>query len=247
MSLSSISLVDIGLIFQLVLLEGLLSFDNALALAALVNKKLKSEAERRRALVYGIWGAYVMRIAIIFVGVSLMRYEWVKVCAGFYLVFLAIQHLFFGEDPVAEEAALEDKVTPKFKMSAFWSTVISVELMDLMFSIDSIGVALAISDKQWILISGAVIGIIMMRFSAQIFIKLIDKLPLLETAAFILVGIAGMNVLLKTKDLPLGFTTLTIDMGLHENALLAVLLTVLIGSVVLNLLWPKKFAKVKVE
>ena len=168
-----LTLFDLGLIFQLVLLEGLLSFDNALALAALVNKRLKDENERRRALVYGIWGAYVMRVGIIFVGVSLMRYEWVKVSAGLYLVFLAVQHLFFShEDPVTEERRLEKKLPiSRLTLSPFWSTVLSVELMDLMFSIDSIGVALAISDKQWILITGAVIGIIMMRFSAQVFIR----------------------------------------------------------------------------
>ncbi len=236
------------IILQLIILEGLLSFDNALALAALVRKKLKDPAQRKRALLWGIWGAYVLRIGIIFVGVWLMKYEWVKALAGIYLVYLAINELFFHKNNNHEIDEINDIKngtignTLLVNTRVFVMVVIQVEIMDLMFSIDSIAVALAISDIKWVLITGAVFGVLLMRIAAQFFITLIEKFPILEKTAFVLVGIAGLNVLLKLKDLNLGFMSLTIDKPLPEEIFLGLMIGILIFALLLNKLFPKKFA-----
>ncbi|WP_186647005.1 TerC family protein [Fluviispira vulneris] len=236
---------QVVIIINLVILEGLLSFDNALALAALVRKKLKDVKLQKKALVWGLWGAYTMRVGIIFVGVWLMQYEWVKALAGIYLVYLAIHELFFHKKGVeTHETDLSDIKNTALKSSSrvFVMTILQVELMDLMFSIDSIAVALAISDVKWVLITGAVLGVLMMRIAAQFFIKLIDKFPILEKTAFVLVGFAGVNVLLKLKDLNLGFMYLTIDKHIPENIFLSMMVGILIGAMILNKLFPKKFS-----
>ncbi|APJ04272.1 TerC family protein [Silvanigrella aquatica] len=243
-----INFTYILIIIQLIILEGLLSFDNALALAALVRKKLKDPIQQKRALVWGIWGAYILRIGIIFVGVWLMKYEWVKALAGAYLVYLAIHELFFHKNNAHEFDELNNGSGGSNGSSllvgtkAFVMVILQVELMDLMFSIDSIAVALAISDVKWVLVTGAVLGVLLMRIAAQFFITLIEKFPILEKTAFVLVGIAGLNVILKLKDLNLGFTYLTIDKPMPEGLFLGLMVGILVFAMVLNKLFPKKFA-----
>jgi YkoY family integral membrane protein len=242
------NIAHVVIIIQLIILEGLLSFDNALALAALVRKKLKDPNQRRRALIWGIWGAYILRIGVIFIGVWLMKYEWVKALAGIYLVYLAIHELFFHKKNTHEFSELDaDNNESKTKSlivgtRVFVMVILQVELMDLMFSIDSIAVALAISDVKWVLITGAVLGVLLMRIAAQFFIVLIEKFPILEKTAFVLVGIAGLNVLLKLKDLNLGFMYLTIDKPMPEELFLGLMIGILVIAMLLNKLFPKKFA-----
>lgn len=234
---------DLAVVLQLVVLEGLLSFDNALALAALVEKRLPDPADRRRALTWGIWGAYLFRTAIIFVGVWLMANPWIRVVAGLYLVWIAVDELFLKRNSEQENA--KPIQLGILKLTPFWSVVISVELMDIMFSIDSIAVALALSKKTWVLVLGAMLGILMMRIAAQFFIVLIQKFPILIKTAFILVGLAGLNILLDTKGARVPFTDgyeINLDFAIPEHPFLIVLFSIFVGSLVLNWMFPEKFA-----
>lgn len=237
---------SIIIILELAIIEGLLSFDNALALAAFVKKKLKNPEQRKRALLWGIWGAYILRTATILFGVFLMKYEWVKAAAGIYLVYLAFHELFFVKKIHMKDVETQSNgkalgVVAKASPRVFLMALIQVELMDFMFSIDGVAVALAISNVAWVLVAGAILGILLMRVAAQYFILLIDKFPILEKTAFVLVGVAGLNIILKLKDLNLGFTTLTIDKPMPENVFFALMILILAGSFVLNrFIYPKK-------
>jgi YkoY family integral membrane protein len=247
--------MHIGMVFQLAILEGLLSFDNALALAALVSDRLKHPEDRRHALLWGIWGAYVMRVGIVFVGVTLMEHEWIKFLAGAYLIWLAVNELFLKkaeekEQPVKEahEFRLPDEqgqaIVPSAGWKAVWKTILAVELMDLMFSIDSVAVALAVSKEKWVLVTGAIIGILMMRVAASYFIRLIERFPILIETAFVLVGIAGLKVLLEIHQIKLG--SLVIPMlGIHipEGIFLPVMVAILLGAILLNYKFPEKFKR----
>lgn len=235
---------DFAVVVQLVILEGLLSFDNALALAALVEKRLTDPVERRRALKWGIWGAYLFRTIVIFVGVWLMANPWIRVAAGLYLVWIAVDELFLKKDGAEEKAV---SLNLGFvKLTPFWSVVVSVELMDIMFSVDSIAVALALSNKTWVLILGAMLGILMMRIAAQFFITLIGKFPILVKTAFILVGLAGLNILLDTKGAVVPFTggrAINLDVAIPEHPFLVLLFGIFVGSMILNRMFPEKFAR----
>lgn len=182
-------------IAYLVILEGVLSVDNALALAALVRGRLPDPVAQKHALRWGILGAYILRTVVIFAGVWLMEHWQVKACAAAYLIWLSINELFLkkGLDEGESEAG-----GLKLKwLSPLWSTIIAVECMDAMFSIDSIAVTLSVSDKVFVLIAGAVMGIMAMRFAAQLFIKLIERFPILEKTAFVLVLMAGVKIILE--------------------------------------------------
>lgn len=172
--------VSWGIIASLILLEGLLSADNALVLAVMVRHLPKEQ--QKRALFYGILGAYIFRFLAIGLGTYLVQFTLVKILGALYLLYIAYKGLFKSEPP-AEEAATGNKGT------SFWKTVLLVELMDIAFSIDSVVAAFGVSDKVWVLFLGGILGVLMMRGVAQVFLKLIEKFPELEQTAFILIAI----------------------------------------------------------
>jgi YkoY family integral membrane protein len=173
------------IILSLVIMEGLLSADNALVLAMMVKHLPKKR--RKRALVYGIWGAYIFRFIAIGVGTSLIKIWWIKLIAAAYLLNMAVS-FFFGYKE-------EENSTIKAAGKGFWATILTVELMDIAFSIDSVTAAFGIANQVWVLFLGAVLGILMMRGIAQIFVALIEKVPELESGAYILIAIIGLKMI----------------------------------------------------
>ena len=226
--LKTLTTTNVLAIFFLVLIEGLLSFDNSIALAAIVKKKLKNRKEQKKALIYGIWGAYFFRILVIFCGVWLMSFWQLKLVAGLYLIQLSIRELI----PKTKKEKNNLKVFNVKGLSSFWATVVSIELMDICFSIDSIGVALAISNIKWVLITGAMLGILTMRLAANIFIDLIERYPILEKAAFLLVGIAGIGVSLKA-----------FHVEVSETPFMLMLFGIFLGSMCWNQIYPQAVEK----
>jgi YkoY family integral membrane protein len=190
---------DLLVVLVLIILEGLLSCDNAVVLALLV--KDLPPAQRGKALRYGILGAYVFRITALFVAVWIMTIWWIKVVGGMYLCWLAID--FFRRSGDAKTAHREVKLI--FGLGAFWSTVVWVELTDIVFSVDSIAAAVALSKHLWVLILGGLLGILAMRFAAQGFVKLLELFPRLERCAFAAVGFIGLKLLLEFPMDVLGF------------------------------------------
>lgn len=171
-----------GIIGTLIILEGLLSADNALVLAVMV--KHLPEQQRRRALFYGILGAYVFRFLAIGMGVYLVQIWWIQILGGGYLLWIALKH-FLGKDD-------DDDV--ENKPMSFWRTVLMVELMDIAFSIDSVLAAFGVSNQIWVLFLGGILGVLMMRGVAQLFLALIQRFPELETTAFVLISIIGAKM-----------------------------------------------------
>jgi len=172
----------IPIILSLVILESLLSVDNALVLAAMVSHL--PEAQQKWALRAGMIGAYGLRgVSLLFVAYIIAN-PWVKLIAGAYLIYLMCSHL--GVEEGEEEA--------KKVKAGFWGTVVAVELADLTFSIDNVAAAAAFSNKMWVIFTGVFIGIAAMRFISGAFVKLIEKFPVLNTVAYLLVGWVGVGL-----------------------------------------------------
>lgn len=182
-----------GVILSLVILEGLLSADNALVLAVMVRHLPKKS--QKKALFYGIIGAYLFRFIAIGIGVFLIKFTLIKVVGGLYLLWLAGKNIFKKEE---EEGEVENKGF------GFWKTVLLVELMDITFSLDSVIAAFGISNQVWVLFLGGILGILMMRGVAQLFLLLIEKFPEFEMTAFILIAIIGVKMLLGAFGLEIG-------------------------------------------
>lgn len=249
-SIESSDLVIVGL---LVLLEGLLSIDNALVLGMLAKRLPKQH--RARALSYGLIGAFVFRFVAILLSAYLLQWTFVKFLGGAYLVYISIKHLFFeqyegqeekmviDEDgqpslvdaqtgqrldvdrenieieqrvPIAaslvtdglEEESVNTKGVPSEQVvcdvpsrhrSLFWRTVVVIELTDIAFAVDSILAAIALagsrSEKLWVVITGGLLGVVLMRFAAAVFVRLLERYPRFETSAYLLVVVIGMKLL----------------------------------------------------
>lgn len=183
---------DLATIALLVFLEGLLSADNALVLAILVMGLPRKE--QTRALRYGIAGAFVFRSIAVLLAAYLIRVPWVTLGGGLYLVYLALAH--FRQARAAEGHRTPAPAMPAFGLSAFWATVVRVELVDVVFSVDSILVAVALSPKTWVIITGGLLGIIAMRFVAGQFIALVRRYPAIVDGAFVIIGWIGLKLLL---------------------------------------------------
>ena len=186
--------VSWGLISSLILIEGLLSADNALVLAVLV--KHLPDKQRKRALMYGMLGAYFFRFLFIGIGVYLVEFWFIKVLGALYLGWLCIAHfLQMGQEDQMKEMKKSGLMVRIF--GTFWATVVSVELMDIAFSIDSIFAAFAVSNQVWVLLIGGMLGILMMRTIAGVFLLIIEKIPELEATAFIIIGVIGLKMLVS--------------------------------------------------
>lgn len=188
----------ISVIATLILLETLLSIDNAVALAILVSPL--PEQQRAKALRYGIIGAYAFRGLCLLFAAWLIHIWWLKIIGGAYLVWLAYDY-FKKDSPkdgdvIASDRGLIGKLAPY--IGRLWATIIAVELLDITFSIDNIFAAVALTDKLWLIMIGVGIGILAMRFVAQRFVGLMKKYPRLETAAFLVIGLLGLKLLITT-------------------------------------------------
>jgi len=180
------------IILTLIVLEGLLSADNALVLAVMV-RHLPLE-ERNRALKYGIFGAFFFRAIGVLLAGFLIRIWYLKMIGALYLIYLSVDHFWKKH----REANADPNAEPKKKMT-FWQTVVAVELTDIAFSLDSIVAAVAMApDKPWLVYVGGVLGIITMRFVAGYFLKLLDAFHALETSAYLLVAWIGLKLGLET-------------------------------------------------
>jgi len=194
---------SLTVIVNLILIESLLSVDNAAVLATMVLDLPKDQ--RKKALKYGIIGAYVFRGICLLFASLLIQIWWFKPLGGVYLLVLAIRHFFFHK-PKEVVQTIEEELQDKQKswlyrktlgaFGPFWATVILVELMDLAFSIDNVIAANAYSSNIILIWTGVFIGILAMRFVAQGFVKLMEKYPFLDTCAYLVLLILGTKLTL---------------------------------------------------
>lgn len=180
------------IVLSLVVLEGLLSVDNAIVLAAMVRHLPKDE--QQLALKAGIAGAYVGRIGMLAAAAWIISNPWVKLAGGGWLIYMMVSELGIAEEGEGEEESHAGK-------GGFWATVVAVEFADLAFSVDNVAAAVAMSDKMWAVITGVMLGILAMRFVAGVFIGLIDKYPILAKIAYLLVGWIGILLVVEEQGL----------------------------------------------
>jgi YkoY family integral membrane protein len=177
----------IPVILSLIVIEGLLSVDNALAIAAMASHL--PGRQKILALRLGIIGAYAFRgIALALAG-FIIEYSWLKLIGAAYLIHLMCTHFAGRSQREVDPNALAGK--------GFVATIVGIELMDLSLSMDNVVVAVAMSPKLWVVCTGVFIGILALRMVAGFAIKLIERYPILEDTAFVLIGYVGALLIVK--------------------------------------------------
>ncbi len=197
------------IILQLIVLEGLLSLDNAAVLGAMVihlpNDRpvewphaLRAVGDRMHiilgnqrtaALRVGLLGAYVGRGLMLLLASLIIHNPWLKIIGAAYLIRLAFENL-----GMAEESDTDAEVRT-VKATSFWGIVVTVEIADLVFSLDNVVAAVSLSDKLWVVMVGVAIGILFMRFAAGLFSYAVEREPVLREAAYLLVFNIGVELL----------------------------------------------------
>lgn len=231
---------DLAVIGLLVVLEGVLSIDNALVLGLLA-KRLPKHLQGR-ALTYGLVGAFLFRFIAIGTASYLLHWRIVKLLGGAYLIWVAVKHFFFERTELAQEKVAAapggpvlvhaktgvelspEEAIPEIRervpipmsyephspvmgtVAKFWPTVFVIEMTDIAFAVDSIVAAIGVvgpppegsirHPKLWVVVIGGFIGVVLMRFAAVIFIKLLERFPRFETAAYLLVIVIGLKLVL---------------------------------------------------
>jgi len=194
---------SLAIIGNLIIIESLLSVDNAAVLATMV-MDLPTK-ERDKALKYGIWGAYIFRgLAMIFASV-LLKFWFLKPLGGLYLLYLVYGYWKGKQTEKKEDDIIDKKSNWLYRITvgslgSFWATVCLVELMDMAFSIDNVFAAVAFTPNIILVCIGVFIGILAMRFIAQWFVKLMGKYPFLETSAFTVIAILGIKLTLSLYE-----------------------------------------------
>jgi len=191
---------SMGIILNLIILESLLSVDNAAVLATMVMDLPKMQ--RGKALRYGIIGAYIFRgLALLFASI-LIQFWFLKPLGGLYLIYLVWDWRKGKRTKSKKDDLLAKDRNWLYKSTVgvfgnFWATVAMIEIMDLAFSIDNVFVVVAFTDNIVLIWLGVFIGILAMRLVAQGFVKLMERFPALETAAFVVIGLLGFKLLLS--------------------------------------------------
>ena len=173
----------------LVTLELILSADNAIALAAIAREQRDPRLERR-ALNLGILMAFGLRVGLILMAQYVLAFPPIQLIAGVYLIWLCLSHW-----TKSVEQNSEGSVETPFQPIRFGRTVLTLAITDLAFSIDSVAAAVAISDQLLLVLTGALVGVVALRFTSGLFIRWLQIYPRLETAGFLAVGFVGLKLL----------------------------------------------------
>ncbi len=205
----------IVIVIQLIFLEGILSIDNAAVLGALVSplpddqpinwaKGLRKVGDflhpvlgnqRTAALRAGLLGAYLGRGLMLFLATLIIQNPWLKLLGAAYLVRLAFNNL-----STSEESETDSHAHP-IEGKTFWMIVLTVEITDLVFSLDNVVAAVALSNRFWVVMLGVAIGILFMRFAAGLFSYAVRRHPVLKYAAYILVFNIGIELILEELNI----------------------------------------------
>jgi YkoY family integral membrane protein len=191
-----IALSDLATVGLLVVLEGLLSADNALVVAIMILGLPRRE--QKKALRYGLVGAFIFRVIATLLAVYLIRMAWVKLLGGLYLVYLTYQHFFQSGD--AQERSQPRPARPWLGLPALWATILKVELVNIAFSVDSILVAVAMSPKTWVVLTGGLLGIVAMRVVISQLLVIVRRYPTLVDGAFVIIALVGFKLLLEFAE-----------------------------------------------
>ena len=173
----------------LVALEAVLSADNAIALASIA-QGLKDKKEQTYALNIGLLMAYILRMTLIVTATWVIRYWQFELIGGLYLVWLSYRYFTNSDGNGDEEGS-------KLNFTNLWQAIPIIGFTDLAFSLDSVTTAIAVADEVWLIIAGGTIGVIALRFLAELFIRWIEEYTHLEDAGFMTVALVGIRLLIK--------------------------------------------------
>jgi YkoY family integral membrane protein len=187
------NLTDIPRVGALAFIETILSMDNAIVLGLLIHSL--PPLMKKKALYIGLASAFVLRAVALLLASFILQSHWLEAIGGAYLVYLGVVYFFRTKKP-------KKAISPA---THFWKTVILIEIFDLLFAFDSIIAGIAfiagpqttvgeVHPKLWIVYTGGMLGVIAVRYAADLFSSLIERFPNLAKSAHLLVAWIGLKL-----------------------------------------------------
>jgi tellurite resistance protein TerC len=202
------------------LIELSLSIDNLFVFLLMFRSFGLSAEDQRKALLLGILGAIVMRGIFIFVGIELLeRFAWIQYFFGALLLVAALRLLRGKKTGAAGTPATWitqwTKRWDSTPRATFLLAVIAIELVDLVFAIDSVPAVLAISHHPFVVYTSNIFAILGLRSLYFLLAGLLDRLRFLHFGLAVILGFVACKMLLgKWVKVPvavsLGFIILVI-------------------------------------
>lgn len=213
------------LVIQVIFLESVLSIDNAIVLASMASKLPKDtpvpvpkvlsffkfflqkifKDQQHAAMEVGLLGAYVGRAIMLLLASFIIKYPVLKILGALYLIHLAFEsmgqmaaeHMELVEEVEDDVEEVEERIGifKKVQKASFWQTVLAIEMADLIFSLDNVVAVVALSSKFLWILTGVIIGILVIRLFAGYLISIIEKHPTLGLAGYILLLVIAMELL----------------------------------------------------
>jgi TerC family integral membrane protein len=242
--------VDPGLKFLTgYVIELSLSVDN-LFVFLLIFSFFKVPAKvQHRVLFWGVLGALIMRLTMIFIGATLInRFHWILYIFGAFLVYTGIK-MFRQEDndiqpeenPLVKAVTRYIPITRHYEEQKFFTRVngkltgtllllvlVIVEVTDLVFAVDSIPAIFAITTNTFIVYTSNVFAILGLRSMYFLLAGVVEKFQYLRMGLAIVLTFIGVKMLIEAFQ---------IVIPVHIS--LIVVATVLLASVAASILWPK--------
>ena len=224
------------------LIELSLSADNIFVIAIIFSSFKIPQKYQHRVLFWGIIGAIVFRGLMIFLGVALInRFEWIIYVFGAFLIFTAMKMLFSKEE---EEFDPKDSKIYKFIGKIFpvhteiegqkffirknnvnyvtplFIALIVIEVMDVIFALDSVPAILAITSDPFLVFSSNIFAILGLRSMYFFLANMIEKFSYIEYSLIAILTFVGIKMLLIhhfpeffPEWLSLAFIALSITLG----------------------------------
>ena len=196
-------------------LEIVLSADNAIALAAIARKQ-PDPAAQQRALNLGLVFALLFRVVLILAAQWVLNFRPLMGAGAVYLLWLCLSHFFLQSANDTDDAAETTPTPTEAAQKSLAATAFTIALTDLAFSLDSVAAAVAVSDRIGLVITGGVVGVLALRLSSGLFIRLLQRYRRLEAAGYLAVGLVGIQLSVRVfrPDLELPEWALLVLVGL---------------------------------
>ena len=234
--------------------EYALSVDNIFVMVLVFSSFGVDPKHYHRVLVWGILGALFFRFIFIFLGAALIsRFDWILYLFGVFLVYTGFmmfikrneeETLDPQENRIVRFASKHFSVTPTFVGDQFFHKIdgktfitplflvlLMIESTDIIFAVDSIPAIFSVTQDPYIVFFSNIFAILGLRSMFFLLVNVIHKFHYLKAGLSFLLIFIGAKMLLHGVLQDIGFTTM------HS---LIIILGILVGSVVLSLVFPKK-------
>ena len=197
-SLEATMLFDVGMIAQVILLDLALGGDNSIVIG-MAAKNLPAHLQKK-AILYGTWGAILLRFIMAFIVSWLFQVPFLKTIGALLLLYIGIKLIGSSNGEAEEDIHVEAKET-------LWPAVKTIMLADALMSLDNVLAIVGATNNHWgLLMMGMLISVPIIIFGSTVVAKVMNKFPVLVYVGGAILGWAAGGMVVSDHYLAQYFT-----------------------------------------